>query len=76
MAIEDKELFVESIKDIMIPAFFSVGFLLLTIVLCTLWMPFLLIMGVIGGGLVISFVTYKDRLAQKKRDEERNRRYR
>ena len=76
MAIEDKELFVESIKDIMIPAFSAVGFLLLTIVLCTLWMPFLLIMGVIGGGLVISFVTYKDRLAQKKRDEERNRRYR
>ena len=69
MAIEDKQLFVESVKDIMIPAFSVVGFLLLTILLSMLWMPFLLIMGVIGAGLAISFITYKERLAQKKRDE-------
>jgi amino acid transporter len=73
--IEDKELFFKSIRDIMIPALSVVGFLLITIVLCMLWMPFLLIMSVIGGGLVISFISYKERLAQKKRDERDKQRY-
>jgi hypothetical protein len=74
--IEDKELFFKSIRDIMIPALCVVGFLLITIVLSMLWMPFLLIMGVIGGGLVISFISYKERLAQKKRDERDKARWR
>lgn len=69
MAIEDKSLFVETVKDIMIPVVCAVGYLLLTIILSALWMPFLLIMGVIGFGIVVSFITYKERLAQKKRDE-------
>ena len=69
MAIEDKELFVQTIKDIMIPVSFGVGYLILTVFLSMLWLPSTFIMAVIGIGMVISFVTYKERLAQKKRDE-------
>lgn len=69
MAIEDKELFVQTIKDIMIPVSVGVGYLILTVLLSMLWLPSTFIMAVIGFGMVISFITYKERLAQKKRDE-------
>jgi hypothetical protein len=67
--IEDKELFVQTIKDIMYPALAVVGFLLVSIVLSMLWAPFIFIMMVVGAGILISTITYKERLAQKKRDE-------
>jgi len=69
MAIEDKELFKETIKDIMIPVSVGVGYLILTVLLSMLWLPSTFIMAVFGFGMVISFITYKERLAQKKRDE-------
>lgn len=77
MAIEDKELFVQTIKDIMIPVACVLGYLILTVVLSMMWFPFLFIMAVVGVGIVISFITYKDRLAAKKREErDRARGYR
>lgn len=75
MMFEDKELFFQSIRDIMIPALGVVGFLLVSIVLSMIWAPFILIMFVLGAGLVISFISYKERLAQKKRDERDKKRY-
>jgi hypothetical protein len=36
-----------------------------------MWMPMMFIMTAIGFGIVISFITYKDRLAAKKREAER-----
>lgn len=69
MAIEDKELFVQTVKDIMIPVGCILGYLILTAVLSMMWFPFLFIMAVVGIGIGISFITYKDRLAAKKREE-------
>jgi hypothetical protein len=76
MAIEDKELFVESVKDIMIPVAIGLVYLIVTVLLSALWMPMMFIMAGIGVGIVISFLTYRDRLAAKKREEERNKMYR
>lgn len=70
MAIEDKELFVKTIKDIMIPVAYVLGYIILTILLAAMWFPFLFIMGMIAFGGVITFSTYKERLRIKKRDEE------
>jgi hypothetical protein len=71
MTIEDKELFVESVKDIMIPVAVGVVYLSITVLLALMWMPMMFIMTAIGFGIVISFITYKDRLAAKKREAER-----
>ena len=76
MMFEDKELFFQSIRDIMVPSLGVVGFLLVSIVLSMIWAPFILIMFVLGAGLVLSFITYKERLAQKKRDKKRYSNYR
>lgn len=76
MAVEDKELFIQTVKDVMIPIAYVIGYIALTIVLSMLWPPLLAVMVVLGVGIVISFITYRERLADKKREEERNRRYR
>lgn len=76
MAVEDKELFIKTVKDVMLPIAYIIGYIALTVVLSMLWPPLLVVMLVLGVGLVISFFVYKDRLADKKREEERNRRYR
>jgi hypothetical protein len=71
MTIEDKELFVESVKDVMIPVAGAVVYFTITVLLSLMWMPMMFIMAGIGVGIVISFITYKDRLEAKKREEER-----
>ena len=76
MAVEDKELFIQTVKDVMLPIAYIIGYIALTIVLSMLWPPLLAVMVVLGVGIVISFITYRERLADKKREEERNRRYR
>jgi hypothetical protein len=71
MAIEDKELFVQTVKDIMIPVAGIVVYLIITVLLALMWMPMMFVMTAIGFGIVISFITYKDRLEAKKREAER-----
>ena len=71
MAIEDKELFVQTVKDIMIPVAGIVVYLIITVLLALMWMPMMFVMTAIGVGIVISFMTYKDRLEAKKREAER-----
>jgi uncharacterized membrane protein len=71
MAIEDKELFVQTVKDVMIPVAVGVVYLIITVLLSLMFMPMLFIMMAIGVGIVITFLNYKDRLADKKREAER-----
>jgi len=70
MAIEDKELFVKTVKDIMIPVACGLGYIFLTLLLTTMWFPFFFIMVMIAFGGIITFSTYKERLRIKKHDEE------
>ena len=74
MAVEDKELFIQTVKDVMLPIAYIIGYIALTVVLSMLWPPMLAVMLVLGVGLVISFFVYEDRLADKKREEERRKR--
>jgi uncharacterized protein YacL len=71
MAIEDKELFIQTVKDVMIPVAGAVVYLIITVLLALMWMPMMFVMTAIGVGIVISFMTYKDRLEAKKREAER-----
>lgn len=72
--IEDKELFIKTVKDVMTPVLYVLGYIALTVVLSLLWAPMIVVMGIVGGGLIVATMIYKDRLAAKKREEERNHR--
>jgi hypothetical protein len=71
MIIEDKELFVQTVKDVMIPVAGAVVYLIITVILSLMFMPMLFIMSGIGVGIIITFINYKDHLADKKREAER-----
>jgi uncharacterized membrane protein len=71
MAIEDKELFIQTVKDVMIPVAGAVVYLIITVILSLMFMPMLFIMSGIGVGIIITLINYKDRLADKKREAER-----
>lgn len=71
---EDKELFIKTAKDIMVPALSVIGYIILTVLLACIWLPMLFIMGAFAIVFAITIADYKDRLAEKKRQAERGKR--
>jgi uncharacterized BrkB/YihY/UPF0761 family membrane protein len=76
MIIEDKELFKETVKDIMIPVAFILGYITIAVLLSMVWLPLLFIMILLGGAIIATLMTYNGRLNDKKIKEDRDRLYR